>query len=59
MSKEKQNKVVGNSFEDISAEEMAKTQGAGDTEAEYIGFDSRRLSLPEGVLCFLSLNNYQ
>ena len=30
----KTDKVVGNSFEDLKLEEMAKTQGAGDTEAE-------------------------
>ena len=34
MAKEKQNKVVGNSFEDLKLDEMAKTQGAGDTEGE-------------------------
>ena len=36
MSKKDLNKAVGNSFEDLKDEEMAKTQGAGDTEAETI-----------------------
>ncbi|RKM59699.1 type 2 lantibiotic [Butyrivibrio sp. XB500-5] len=34
MSKDKLNKAVGNSFEDLKDEEMEKTQGAGDTDAE-------------------------
>ena len=34
MAKEKQNKLVGNTFEDLKENEMAKTQGAGDTDAE-------------------------
>ena len=34
MAKEKQNKVVGNSFEDLNIDEMSNIQGAGDTEAE-------------------------
>ncbi|RKM55309.1 type 2 lantibiotic [Butyrivibrio sp. X503] len=33
----KNNKAVGDSFEDLKDEEMKKTQGAGDTEAETIG----------------------
>ena len=36
MSKKDLNKTVGNSFEDLKDEEMAKTQGAGDTEAETL-----------------------
>ncbi len=36
MAKEKMNKVVGNSFEDLKDEEMKKTQGAGDVEGETI-----------------------
>ena len=36
MSKKDLNKAVGNAFEDLKDEEMAKTQGAGDTEAETI-----------------------
>ncbi len=34
MAKDKINKAVGNAFEDLENEEMEKTQGAGDTEAE-------------------------
>ena len=37
MAKDKLNKVVGNSFEDLKDEEMKKTQGAGDTDAETHG----------------------
>ena len=44
MSKDKLNKAVGNSFEDLKDEEMKKTQGAGDTEAEYIGDIYERLT---------------
>ncbi len=33
----KNNKAVGDSFEDLKDEEMKKTQGAGDTEAETTG----------------------
>ena len=36
MAKDKLNKVVGNSFEDLKDEEMKKTQGAGDTDAETL-----------------------
>ena len=36
MAKEEMNKAVGNSFEDLKGEEMKKTQGAGDTEAETL-----------------------
>ncbi|RKM59700.1 type 2 lantibiotic [Butyrivibrio sp. XB500-5] len=34
MAKDKLNKVVGNSFEDLKDDDMKKTQGAGDTNAE-------------------------
>ena len=38
MSKDKLNKAVGNSFEDLKDEEMEKTQGAGDTDAETLSW---------------------
>ena len=34
MAKDKLNKVVGNSYEDLKDDDMKKTQGAGDTNAE-------------------------
>ena len=36
MAKDKLNKAVGNSFEDLDDAEMKKTQGAGDTDAETV-----------------------
>ncbi|RKM59701.1 hypothetical protein D6856_10840 [Butyrivibrio sp. XB500-5] len=44
MAKEEMNKAVGNSFEGLKDEEMKKTQGAGDTEAEYFGDIYERLT---------------
>ncbi len=41
MSKDKLNKAVGNSFEDLKDEEMEKTQGAGDTDAETLSWIAR------------------
>ena len=41
MSKDKLNKAVGNSFEDLKDEEMEKTQGAGDTDAETLAWIAR------------------
>ena len=41
----KNNKAVGDSFEDLKDEEMKKTQGAGDTDAETLILPSSPLSL--------------
>ena len=53
MAKDKLNKAVGNSFENLKEDEMKKTQGAGDTEAENFGclllktvLDKLKISLP-------------
>ena len=53
MAKEEMNKAVGNSFENLKEDEMKKTQGAGDTEAENFGcllrktvLDNLKISLP-------------
>ncbi len=45
MAKEKMNKVVGNSFENLKEDDMKKAQGAGDTEAEIFAVISRRLTI--------------
>ena len=36
MSKKELNKVVGSAFEELNAEDMQQTQGAGDVDPEVI-----------------------
>ncbi len=55
MAKDKLNKAVGNSFEDLNDEEMINNQGAGDTQAETLDVLKTMPSPPPTLDVFLGL----